>query len=227
MEPRERGTPQGGVISPLLANIFLHYAMDEWLRRSHPHNPFARFADDAVIHCKTKMEAENLLDELKERMETCKLTLHPTKTKIVYCKDADRQGDHEHVAFDFLSYTFRPRLMRNRLGIFKANFLPAVSQSARASVNAKLRELKITKRSNSTLSWISQLVNPIMRGWLAYFDKFFKSEVRPVCENLELLLVKWAMGKFKKLRGKKHRAYRFLDEVRKSNPSLFCHWRYL
>jgi RNA-directed DNA polymerase len=197
------------------------------MRRTYPDLPFARYADDAVVHCRTKMEAESLLENLNMRMEACKLTLHPAKTKIVYCKDADRRGSHEHESFDFLSYTFQPRLMRNRFGVFKPNFLPAVSQGARASINSKLRELKIPKRGGSTLTGISQLVNPVMRGWLSYFDKFYKSKVRSTCRHLEDILARWAMGKFKKLRGRKNRAYQFLEKVRRRRPDLFYHWQYL
>jgi retron-type reverse transcriptase len=91
---RERGTPQGGVISPLLANLFLHYAFDMWMRRNFPDIPFERYADDAICHCRTEDQAMALRTALETRFADCGLTLHPDKTKIVYCRDESRRENY-------------------------------------------------------------------------------------------------------------------------------------
>src|SRR5205807_737954 len=127
---RDKGTPQGGVISPLLANLFFHYAFDEWMKKNHSSNPFERYADDIVVHCKTQEEAQNLQEAIKERLGKCKLEVHPEKTKIVYCKDANREGKYDTTKFDFLGYTFRPRSSRNKWGKLFVNFCPAISDKA-------------------------------------------------------------------------------------------------
>src|SRR5437867_3767802 len=114
--PRTKGTPQGGVASPLLANIFLHLAFDDWMRKTHPEVPFERYADDIVAHCKSEKQAQQVLESIKRRLGSCRLEVHPEKTKIVYCKDDDRRGGYLHEKFNFLGYTFRPRRSKNRHG---------------------------------------------------------------------------------------------------------------
>lgn len=160
------GTPQGGVISPVLANLFLHYTFDKWMAINHPNNPFARYADDAVIHCKTEVEAMKLLESLKNRMNECKLELHPTKTRIVYCKDDDRKENHENISFDFLGYTFRPRRSKNRWGKHFINFTPAISNKSKKSIRQKVREWKLQLKAEKELTDLSNMFNSKIKGWI-------------------------------------------------------------
>ena len=224
--PRVKGTPQGGVISPLLANLFMHYAFDHWLERNIQNVWFERFADDAVIHCHSKQEAEFTLEAVRRRLLDCGLSLHPEKTKLVYCKDEDRTEAHENTSFDFLSYTFRTRLARNRYGKFFPNFLPAMSKASAQRIKDKIRELEIpTKRSLYSLEELAKLINPHVQGWINYFGKFYPSELRKVLSYVEATLVRWAMGKYKKLRGRKKRAIRCLGRIAQKAPWLMAHWR--
>jgi RNA-directed DNA polymerase len=165
---RDRGTPQGSAISPLLANLFLHYAFDTWLAREHPYVAFERFADDSVVHCKSRAQAQYVLNAISHRMAQVGLELHPDKTRIVYCKDADRKGSHEHERFTFLGYTFRPRLSKSRHGKYFVNFSPAVSDAAIKEIGREIRSWRLNCRSDKTLSDVARIFNPIIRGWLSY-----------------------------------------------------------
>ena len=223
---RVKGTPQGGVISPLLANLFMHYAFDHWLERRIPNVWFERYADDAVIHCRTRQEAESILEQVRHRLKDCGLTLHPVKTKLVYCKDDYRPEKHENTSFDFLSYTFRPRMTRSKYGKFFVSFLPAISKASAQHIRDTIRELAIpTKRSLYSLEELAKLINPYVRGWINYYGKFYPSELKKVLNYVEATLVRWAMGKYKKLRGRKWRASRCLGRVAKRAPLLMAHWR--
>ncbi|WP_422133016.1 MULTISPECIES: group II intron reverse transcriptase/maturase [unclassified Endozoicomonas] len=223
---RMKGTPQGGVISPLLANLFMHYAFDLWLERNIRHVWFERYADDALIHCRTKQEAESVLEQVRQRLKDCGLTLHPEKTKLVYCMDEDRPEKHENTAFDFLSYTFRPRMARNRYGKFFVSFLPAISKASAQHIRDTIRELAVpTKRSLYSLDELAKLINPYVQGWINYYGKFYPSELKKVLNYVEETLVRWAMGKYKKLRGRKKRAAHCLGRVAKKAPWLMAHWR--
>lgn len=224
--PRVKGTPQGGVISPLLANLFMHYAFDYWLERNVRNVWFERFADDAVIHCHSKQEAEFTLEAVRRRLLDCGLTLHPEKTKLVYCKDEDRTEKHENTSFEFLGYTFRTRLARNRYGKFFPNFLPAMSKASAQRIKDKIKALEIpTKRSLYSLEELAKLINPRVQGWINYFGRFYPSEVRKVLTYVESTLVRWAMGKYKKLRGRKKRAAQCLGRIAQKAPWLMAHWR--
>ena len=170
--PREKGTPQGGVISPLLANLFLHYAFDRWMSVKYPQNPFERFADDAIVHCRTEKEAQEIRAAIAVRLKECGLELHPEKTKIVYCKDDDRRRRYEHEKFDFLGYEFRPRRSKNRNGKVFLNFSPAISTAAAKAIRDTIRGLKIPTCSNKALEELSRLYNPMIRGWLQYYGWF-------------------------------------------------------
>ena len=221
-----KGTPQGGVISPLLANLFMHYAFDHWLTRNIRGVWFERYADDAVIHCRTREEAEFVLAAIRDRLLECGLTLHPTKTKLVYCKDDKRQGEHEHVTFDFLSYTFRPRVTRNRYGKFFVGFLPSVSRAAAQDFRNKMKGLEIpTKKRGCSLLAISKDINPQVRGWIDYFGKFGRSDAKSILYYVEETLIRWAMGKYKKLKGRKTRAGRWLASIAQRVPMLMVHWQ--
>ena len=222
---RDRGTPQGSAISPLLANLFLHYAFDTWLNREFSSVSFERYADDAVIHCATEAQARNVLMALAQRMAQVGLELHPDKTRIVYCKDADRTGSYEHEQFDFLGYTFRPRLSKNRHGKHFVNFSPAVSGDAKRAIGKEIRSWRVNRRSDKSLSDLARMFNPIVRGWINYYGRFYKSMLYPTLRRLNDYLVRWATQKYKRLFRHPNRARRWLRVVAQRAPALFAHWR--
>lgn len=222
---RDQGTPQGSAISPLLANLFMHYAFDRWVTGVFPGCPFERFADDAVIHARTEDEAREVLSALGERMAEVGLELHPDKTKIVYCKDADRRGSYEHESFDFLGYTFRSRLSKNRHGHHFVNFSPAVSNTARQTIRTEIRSWHIERRSDKSLTDLARMLNPIVQGWINYYGRYYKSWLYPVLRNINRGLVKWLMRKYKRMRGHYRQAKQWLAEVARREPRLFAHWK--
>lgn len=222
---RTSGTPQGGVISPVLANLFMHYTFDKWMTKEHPQNPWARYADDAVIHCRTKEEAEQLLKRLKERFKDCKLELHPEKTRIVYCKDDDRKGDHPEIKFDFLGYTFRPRRSKNRFGRYFINFTPAVSNKASKAMRQTIRGWRMHLKPDLKIDDLARMHNAAIRGWINYYGHFYKSQLYPVLRHMNDALVVWARRKYKKLERHKTKAIRWLGQLAKNIPELFAHWR--
>jgi RNA-directed DNA polymerase len=221
---RERGTPQGGVISPLLANLFLHYAFDTWMDRHWQAVPFARYADDAVCHCRSEAEARRLVEALRERLAACGLRLHPEKTRIVYCRDDRRRGDYAQTSFDFLGYTFRGRPARDRQGALFVGFNPAVSRKAITAMNATMRNWCLHLRVDRTLEALAVAVNPILRGWLAYYGRFNVGVLLKVFARLEWRLVRWACRKYQGLRRSGRRGQRFLRRIRMAHPQLFVHW---
>jgi RNA-directed DNA polymerase len=221
---RSSGTPQGGVISPVLANLFLHYTFDKWMTIKHPNNPFARYADDAVIHCKTEDEAIRVLESLNNRMNECKLELHPTKTRIVYCKDEDRKENHQNISFDFLGYTFRPRRSKNRWGKHFINFTPAISNRSKKSIRQKVRDWKLQLKAEKDLTDLSNMFNSKIKGWINYYGKFYKSEMYSTLRHINKALIMWARRKYKKLARHKKRAEYLLGRIAKQNPGLFKHW---
>ena len=223
---RDRGTPQGSAISPLLANLFLHYAFDLWIARAFPDVPFERYADDAVAHCATKAQAEMVRAAVAERMAEVGLELNLDKTRIVYCKDADRRGSHEHERFDFLGYTFRPRLSRSKFGKHFVNFSPAVSDDAKKAIGREIRSWRINCRSDKTLTDLARMFNPIVQGWINYYGRFYKSMLYPVLRRINEYLIRWAMRKYKRLRGHLTRAVEWLAGVARREPNLFAHWRF-
>jgi RNA-directed DNA polymerase len=225
LEDRPAGTPQGGVISPLLANLFMHYAFDTWMDREFPAVPFERYADDAVIHCVSHAQASFVLEAVRGRLKECGLELHPEKTRIVYCKDDRRKGDYEKQKFDFLGYTFRPRSARGRDGSLFVGFLPAISDKAKQRIRDTIRGWSLARAWNSrTLEEIAQMANTAVRGWMAYYGRFYRSAMRVVLEHLNLALVRWAMRKHKRLRRKWTKAYHWLGGIAARQPGLFAHW---
>ena len=225
LEERTKGSPQGSVISPLLSNLFMHYAFDEWLRRNFADVQFARYADDAVVHARSRKEAEALLAAIRQRLAECRLELHPEKTKIVYCQDDDRRGTHEHTSFDFLGYTFRPRRAKNRWGKLFISFLPGVSNKAANSIRATIRSWRIGgTRNNQSLEEIAKFVNPFVRGWVNYYGRYYPSALTPVLRSLERSLVYWVRRKFKRLRNHPRRAVHWLGRVAQREPQLFTLW---
>ncbi len=222
---RDRGTPQGSAISPVLANLYLHYAFDTWLARQFPAVTFERYCDDAVIHCGSEVQARTVRDALAQRLAAVGLELHPDKTRIVYCKDADRRGDHEVTSFTFLGYTFRPRLAKNRWGKHFVNFLPAVSKDAIKAMGRELRSWHIARRSDKSLTDLALMFNSIVQGWINYYGRFYKSMLYPLLRRINQHLVRWAMRKYKRLRRREKRAAKLLVEASRRSPQLFAHWR--
>ena len=226
LEERTKGSPQGSVISPLLANLFLHYAFDQWMRRTHPHVQFERYADDVVIHAATRAEAESLLEAVRERLKECHLEVHPVKTKIVYCQDSDRRGTHDHTQFDFLGYTFRPRRAKNRWGKPFVSFLPAVSTKAAKKIRAAIRDWRLgAARNNQSLDEIARFVNPYVRGWINYYGRFYRSALNPILRYLERSLVYWVRRKLKRYRRHQRNATHWLGRLARREPTLFYQWQ--
>ena len=221
-----KGTPQGGVISPLLANLFLHYAFDKWLEQTDSTVSFARYADDAILHCKSKQQAERILKLVHERMEACGLELHPAKTKIVYCRDYRRQGKHKEVKFDFLGFSFQPRVTKSKkTGKLFLGFDCAISISSRKRLADKLGELKVEKMTFKSIVGIAQRLNPMIRGWINYYGRFRGYELSKVFRLLRIRIVRWARQRYKRYRYSLNKACKWFDRVRKQFPNLFYHWQ--
>ena len=221
---RNKGTPQGGVISPLLANLFLHYAFDQWMAKHHPRTPFARYADDVIVHCRTRAEAESLLEALRARLAACGLELNLGKTRLVYCKDANRTQSHEHEKFTFLGYEFRPRRARNRRGEYFASFLPAISEEATKAIREEIRRWSLPRRSDKSIGDLARMFNPKIRGWVQYYGRYYRSRLHRVFAPLDRLLVRWACRKYKRLRGHRTRGFRWLQRLLLREPALWAHW---
>ena len=223
---RDRGTPQGSAISPLLANMMLHYAFDVWMAREHPTVQFERYCDDIIVHARSEHQALQLRAMIASRLVECGLELNERKTRVVYCKDDDRRGSYEHTSFDFLSYTFRPRLSKSRHGKHFVNFSPAVSSEAKTRMQREMRSWGVARRSDKTLTDLALMFNRQLQGWINYFGRFYKSMLYPVFRHLNDTLVRWAMRKYKRLRRHRGRARRFIADVARRQPGLFAHWRW-
>lgn len=226
LEERTQGTPQGGVASPVLANLFMHYAVDAWMQRTYPGAPWCRYADDGLIHCSTEAQAQAIKAALAARLADCGLELHPEKTKIVYCKDGSRKGQYPQIKFDFLGYTFRPRVVKNRKrnSLF-VSFTPAVSKTALNAMRQTTRQWNFRNRTDLSLEDFSRMYNPILRGWIEYYGRFYPSALYPMLRHFNQTLVAWAMRKYRRLKGHKTRASRFLEGIAKRQPWLFVHWQ--
>jgi len=222
---RTQGTPQGGVVSPLLANLFLHYAFDVWMRRTYPGVPFERYADDAIVHCRTEAQAQTVLSAIGQRFEQCGLVLHPTKTRIVYCKDSNRLKEYGHVSFDFLGYTFQPRRARNRQGENFSSFLPAMSRKAAKHVRQTIREWRLASTKNHyALEDLPKLVDPVVRGWMQYYGRYYRTECVHTLQHLNEALSDWVQRKHKRFRYRPRASRRWLRGISRRNPKLFAHW---
>jgi RNA-directed DNA polymerase len=220
---RKVGTPQGGPLSPILANLFLHYARDHWLARHHPQVPFCRYADDGILHCRTDAAAYEMRERLAARRCDCGLERHPEKTRRGYCKDSKRTGTHEHLQFDFLGYTFRPRRIVDRWGRTRTGLTPAVSRQSMTAMRQSLRRWRLPLQSAVSREELAARLAPRVTGGTAYYCRFRGSEFQPVADPIDRVIVRWAMRKYKRLRGHKRRAFAWLDRVKRHRPSWFAH----
>jgi len=221
-----RGTPQGGVISPLLANLFLHYVLDQWLRNKYPGISFVRYADDVIIHCRTEAEAKHILGVIKDRLQVCKLRLNEDKTKIVYCQDYRREKKHYRKKFDFLGFSFRPRSMKSKRidgGMF-LGYDCAISTASKKKILAEIKAINLQRWSTVTIEELAKILNPKIRGWVNYFGKYGKQELGKVFHIFHHRLIKWAINRYKSLRQSKRRAYKYLKQLQRGNP-IFYHWK--
>jgi len=222
LQQRSKGTPQGSAVSPILANLFMHYAFDTWMARNFPGCPFERYADDAVVHCKSRRQAEHVLGRIAARMNEVGLRLHPEKTRIVYCKDGRRRAEHEHTSFTFLGYAFRARGARSKGRNF-TGFLPAISPEALKARSARLRELRIHRRTDLSLDDLARWLNPITGGWIRYYGRFYRTALDPLLKRVNTYLRRWAGRKYKRLRTNQ-RFSRWWAGLLQRQPSLFAHW---
>ena len=223
---RDRGTPQGSAVSPVLANLFLHYAFDAWMAREFPGVAFERYVDDAVVHCASEAQAHKVVAAIADRMEQVGLRLHPEKTKVVYCKDSNRRGSYATTAFTFLGFTFRQRRARNRKGKSFSNFLPAISKDALNRISAEVRSWRLHLRTGHTFKDLARRINPIVAGWMQYYGAFYRSALSPLLQRINAYLMRWIRKKYKRLQGKK-KARECWQGITERYPRMFAHWQWV
>lgn len=226
LQQRDRGTPQGSAVSPVLANLFLHYAFDAWMSREFPAVAFERYVDDVVVHCVSERQARFVAAAIGERMEQVGLRLHPDKTKIVYCQDSNRRGSHEHTEFTFLGFTFRQRRARNKQGESFSNFLPAISKNALNRVSAEVRSWRLHLRTGHSFKEIARRINPIVAGWMQYYGAFYRSALSPLLQRINAYLMRWIRKKYRRLQGKK-KARECWRGITERYPRMFAHWKWV
>ena len=224
--PRERGTPQGGVVSPILMNLFMHYAFDVWMKRSYPSCPFARYADDAVVHCSSKPQAEQVMRAIEARLAECGLTMHPEKSKIVYCMDSNRTEPFPHVQFTFLGFTFRPRKAMSQQRRVFTSFLPGVSADAKKRMRKVVRGWRIPRQTPATLAELAEQYNSVIRGWWSYYGAYYPTAMRELARHIDRKLEHWARRKYKTLTRHKRRSAEWLSAIKEKRPGLFHHWSF-
>ena len=225
LETRDVGTPQGGVISPVLANLFLHYVFDIWVEKHWHGIQFERYAGDIVCHCVSEREALRLKEVLNERFEACGLTLHPGKTKIVYCKSSNNKQDYPRISFDFLGHTFKPRLIKSRKGVFFVGFTPAISGRAAIAIREKIRNWKIFRSSRTDLRAVANDKRSTLAGWINFYGKYGRTELNRTLYYLDEVLIRWARRKYKRLK-RRRKAALWFKGVRIREPNLFVHWKF-
>jgi len=223
---RDRGTPQGSAVSPVLANLFLNYAFDIWMARKFPAVPFERYVDDAVVHCRSERQARMVATAIGERMEQVGLRLHPDKTRIVYCKDGRRPGSHEHTSFDFLGFTFRARGVRSKNGNVFTGFGPAVSKTARKRMSQQVRSWRLHHYTTFSEQDLARWINPIVSGWMNYYGRYYRTELYPLLRRINAYLMRWLRKKYKRLRAFK-KAHAAWKRTTRQYPRFFAHWRWV
>jgi RNA-directed DNA polymerase len=226
LQQRTLGTPQGSAVSPVLANLFLHYAFDAWMRREFPSVPFERYVDDAVVHCVSRSQAVHLRQAIADRMEEVGLQLHPDKTRIVYCKDGTRKLDSEHTSFTFLGFTFHARSARRRNGTKFTSFLPAISKEALTRISGEVRQWRLHHRIGHTIAELAKKINPIIRGWMQYYGAFYRSELYPFLLRINAYLMRWIQNKYKRLKPLR-KAVACWQRITSQYPRLFAHWAWV
>ena len=219
------GVPQGGVISPILANLFLHYAFDAWVKREMPTIQFCRYADDGLLHCRSKEEAELVLKNIADRFLQCGLEIHPDKSGIIYCKDQNRIGMYERISFNFLGYTFRPRRCVDKKGKVHPNFLPAISNASKKAINQEIRSWHLQLKNDRSLLELSHMFNAVIRGWHNYYGRFYPTAMSSTWQHLNWYLIQWVRRKYKKFARHKRRARDYLNRFARANSNLFTHWK--
>jgi RNA-directed DNA polymerase len=222
----EKGGPQGAVISPVLSNLFLHYAFDMWMTRFQANIRFERYADDMLCHCTSWEQAERLQVAVTQRLADCGLEVHPQKTRLVYCKDSLRRGTYLEYQFDFLGFRFRPRKSKDRFGRYFTNFTPAVSPQAAKAMRQTMRRWALHQRSDKALDDLARMFNPVLRGWLNYYGSYYRSALHSVFRHLDDRLTRWAKQKYKRLRRHHRRAQHWLQRIARRQPELFAHWQF-
>jgi RNA-directed DNA polymerase len=223
---RSMGVAQGSVIGPILANLFLHYVFDKWMDITHPGVPFERYADDTICHCRSLEEAQNLQTCVKERMEQCGLKLNEEKTRIVYCKNSRNKEEYEHISFDFLGYTFRPRKSVNKRGERFTGFLPGISLKAKNRIRTAIRGWRLRRNISLRLDDIARRINPVIRGWITYYGKFYPSTLKSFLQEVNFCIARWVSNKYKRFKGKPKQAHYWLRKISDRNKELFYHWSY-
>jgi len=222
---RYKGTPQGGVVSPILANLFLHYAFDAWVKRELPSVLFCRYADDGLLHCTSQRQAEYVLKRITRRFKECGLEVHPEKSGIIYCKDKNRKESCKRISFDFLGFTFQPRRCVNGKGIVHPNFLPAISKTAKKAINQEMRSWHIQIKNDKSLFDLSKMFNSKLQGWKNYYSRFYPTGMRDIWRNFNRYLAQWIRRKYKRFARHKRRSFNYLNTLAQANSHLFVHWK--
>jgi len=225
MVSRTQGTPQGGVVSPVLFNLYMHYAFDTWMARHFPDTSFVRYADDGLVHCRSEAEARRLQEAIGARLKACGLELHPEKTRIVYCRDGNRKKDYPYTSFDFLGYTFRGRLAKSKRGVYFNSFSPALSGKAAKRIREKMRTWNIGRWTEAGIEDIAAQANPALRGWWNYYAAFYMSEFKRVIAHFNDILGKWAVRKYRRFKRSRAKARTWLRQLAERAPEMLYHWK--
>jgi len=220
-----RGTPQGGVISPLLSNLYLHYVLDKWLGKHYPQLAFVRYADDVIVHCRTEQEAKDILEAIRKRLEECKLRLNEQKTKLVYCKNYHRKQKNDYAKkFDFLGFTFKPQTIPTKKGGMILLYSCSISQSAQTRIVSGWKKLNFHRQSQLTIQDIATKVNPQMIGIIRYYGAFKRWALQKLIRHFHFQLVKWVLNKYKGMKGSYNKAYKWIRAIKANYPTMFYHW---